>query len=114
MQKPATATRRKFSTYAKRARALKRIGFASYADYLASDLWKKVREIIFRLKGKICRCGRPATQLHHQHYAKCDLTGKRTKHIHPICGNCHTDIEFAMDGTKLDLIEVRRLFNARR
>lgn len=112
MKKFKTARKRSFSSYSKRNRILRKMGFPTYGDYLKSDLWKEIRGRVFQVKGQWCRmCSTTATQLHHQRYSKSDLDGSRLKYIFPICGTCHKFVEFAEDGTKLDLIEVRRLFN---
>lgn len=92
--KPGPPTASKLS-YKERDNNLKALGFATYADYLASDLWRKVRETVYREKGTTCTlCGLPAQVLHHNRYFLDDLKGVTLKHIHPVCTNCHTRVEF--------------------
>lgn len=106
-------------TYESRQFHLLGLGFADYAEYLASDLWAGIRQRVFAEKGRRCvLCREPATQLHHNRYHECDLSGRVLKHVHPICRECHVSIEFADDGTKRILehvfAEFLRLLNAAR
>jgi uncharacterized CHY-type Zn-finger protein len=104
----------KGNTYRSRNAYLREIGFASYAEYLASDLWKSIRELVFKVKGRQCfLCGKAANQLHHNRYRPCDLLGKKLRHIHPICGECHKSIEFR-DGDKSTVGQAKMAFNRRR
>lgn len=85
----------------KRDRRLKAIGFKSYKEYLASDLWKGIREEVFAIKGRVCLCcNSPATQLHHTRYKMEELLGTNLRHIQPVCGPCHKQIEFDENGHK--------------
>lgn len=79
------------------------MGFASYSDYLASDLWKRIRAKVFARKSKICtgRCGRKASQIHHGRYGKDELTGKDITHLYPVCGDCHRNSEYGAGVMKL-------------
>jgi hypothetical protein len=82
-------------TYESRAHVLKGLGFSSYQDYLASDLWRQVREKVFSEKGRKCfMCGLAASQVHHNRYHRNDFLGKRSKYLNPVCGTCHVEIEF--------------------
>lgn len=101
-------------SYQSRAWFLKKLGFRSYGDYLASDLWKQVRERVFEIKGRECfLCGKPATQAHHSRYHEADLVGRKLKYIHPVCGKCHEEIEFRR-GKKATLIQAKKAFNRKR
>lgn len=98
-------------SYASRNFYLRMLGFCSYAAYLKSDLWKKVRKRVFECKGRDCYlCGKYATQVHHNRYHKNDLTGKRLKFLNPICGECHDGIEF-LAGKKASLEQAKRKFD---
>jgi hypothetical protein len=78
---------------------LRLMGFQSYREYLASPLWSEVRKRVFYFKGRICYlCGKAATQVHHTRYHKNDLSGRKLKFLFPICGECHSEIEFDIDG----------------
>lgn len=81
--------------YDSRIRNLKVIGFATYAEYLASDLWKSIRVRVFASKGSTCvACPAFATQVHHNRYHKNDLLGKNLNFLVPICRTCHEVAEF--------------------
>lgn len=97
-------------SYQSRAWFLKKLGFKSYRDYLASPIWQRVREKVFRVKGRQCAlCSREATQIHHNRYHEADLLGRKLKYIHPICGKCHEQIEFR-SGEKATLAQAKQTF----
>jgi hypothetical protein len=86
------------NAYLKRAITLRQIGFSSYAEYLASDTWKGIKEEVFRRKGRKCfSCGSFASQVHHRDYKKTTLQGRRFKGLVPLCGHCHERISVAED-----------------
>lgn len=96
--------------YASRNKWLKTIGFDTYADYLASNLWKKIKADVYRRKGKKCfLCGEPASEIHHNRYHLNDLRGKKLKFLNPICRVCHDAIEFH-DGRKATLKQAKAAF----
>lgn len=100
--------------YSSRNANLRRLGFATYKEYLASHLWKKLRQRVFSVKGKKCYlCGSGATELHHNRYHTNDLTGARLKYINPICRQCHESIEFKGDD-KCTVSQAKRAFNKQR
>lgn len=81
--------------YAARDKVLLELGFESYAEYLKSDLWKRVRAKVFACRGNRCwLCDQKATQVHHKSYTRRILLGKKFKGLMPICGKCHLLIEF--------------------
>lgn len=91
------------ATYESRNAILRAIGFSNYAEYLKSDLWKRIRAKVFRVKGRTCMlCGEPADVPHHNRYHRQDLLGWTLKYINPICNRCHHGIEFD-DGEKVPL-----------
>lgn len=86
-------------SYESRDLILSKMGFDSYRDYLASDLWKRIRRKVYTAKGSRCfLCGNQADALHHSRYHRNDLLGKKIRFIDPICDSCHNRIEF--DGDK--------------
>lgn len=100
--------------YTSRNANLKRLGFACYRDYLASELWREVRKKVYAAKGRACYlCGQPATELHHNRYHKNDLVGKKLKFINPICRGCHQGIEF-QEGEKATLKQAAKAFRKTR
>lgn len=101
-------------SYQSRAWFMKKLGFSSYREYLESALWAEIRKRVFEVKGRRCwLCGRPATQAHHTRYHEADLTGRKLKHIHPICGPCHKEVEF-MDGEKQTVAGAKKAFKRKR
>lgn len=99
--------KRPFGAYEDRDRILAEMGYASYAAYLESDLWKSIRARVIGTRGMACRmCGKPATAVHHNQYSEANLTGKSLGHLFPICHSCHESVEF-VNGEKA---EPRRVF----
>lgn len=105
--------RRDFSHYLKRKRVLRKLGFGSYAAYLASDLWRRIKRLVFAAKGNQCwLCVfRSANQVHHCRYSRLDLLGKRLIGMFPLCDGCHVSIEFDENGRKRTVPEMRQAFN---
>lgn len=100
--------------YRNRNHLLRDMGFASYREYLASDLWARIRAEVFRQKGVECfLCGGVATQLHHNRYRMQELTGEKIKEIKPVCRSCHENIEFFM-GSKNTMAQAKAWFHRMR
>lgn len=88
-------------SYTARTSALIRLGFRTYADYLKSELWRRVRSSVFIVNGTTCKCcGGGADQVHHMNYSEATLQGRRLDALIPICRPCHEKIEFNPDGSK--------------
>lgn len=69
---------------------LRDLGFASYAAYLNSGLWARIRSRVFDAKGRQClRCGGKARQVHHRLYSPAVMRGDDIEPLEPICGDCH-------------------------
>jgi 5-methylcytosine-specific restriction endonuclease McrA len=104
------------TNYTSRNNNLSFLGFSSYRDYLASELWDSIRFRVFMEKGTACTvCKMPASQVHHNRYSIDDLDGSTIEELHPICGNCHGDIEFrSKDRKKLFLGQAKMKFINRR
>lgn len=85
-----------------RAEILESLGFKSYAEYLKSDLWEKVRAKVFALKGRVCCCcGKKAWYIHHTAYSLKTLSGDTNALIaaaYPVCGKCHKSVHFRRNG----------------
>lgn len=84
-------------SYRERNRVLKSMGFSSYQAYLDSDLWKTIRDKVLVDDARCVCCGVLATQVHHEKYRKKDLEGRCLSFLHPVCGRCHTVMEFDDD-----------------
>ena len=92
---------RNLDTYSERHKVLYSLGFKSYADYLVSGLWKKIRQRAFIINGRTCKlCPAKADVLHHQDYTRETLLGKKISNLKPICNACHSLIEFDENGVK--------------
>jgi hypothetical protein len=101
------------TTYKSRDKLLTILGWGSYGMYLRSRLWSSIRRMVYRLKGKsCCKCGAPASALHHQSYDLDTLAGRCVRHIYPICSGCHKKVEFDEDGDKRDFKSARATFRA--
>jgi len=90
-----------FDAYKRRDEKLKKMGYGSYAEYLQSELWTKIRRKGFACKGGTCVCcSRSANLLHHRSYGIETLTGKNIGSLIPMCKDCHDYIEFDQYGNK--------------
>lgn len=77
-----------------RREALARLGFGCYADYLASPLWKRIKQRVFERDKKICVCGRPAHQVHHRQYEYRELSGESLFWLVSLCVRCHRKVSY--------------------
>jgi hypothetical protein len=80
--------------YGKRNKMLAHIGFQSYAEYLASPLWAKIRRRVFARGWECYVCEEPSTCIHHDSYDMDTLLGKSLAWLFPLCAECHHQIEF--------------------
>jgi len=84
-----------------REKILKRMGFKSYRDYLASDFWREIRERVLKRDGRRCvACQRETRIVHHRKYDAATLKGETLEWLSAICRDCHDAIEFAPTGQK--------------
>ena len=91
--------------------AWKSLGFASYSDYLKSDLWKGIRARVLKCaNGRCCCCNAIAFEVHHDVYSEENLSGRSLNGLFAICRKCHQTIEFTESGRKRKRRVVRRLF----
>lgn len=95
-------------TYKDRDKILLQIGYNSYGDYLASDLWRKIRSGQLSKKRYCFRCGAQAEQVHHHYYTLANLSGLTRNGLLSICSVCHELLEFNEDGTKRPLHLVKK------
>jgi len=81
--------------YVDRSLVLKKIGYSGYADYLKSVAWEGIRyQVLISAPTCSARCGKLATEIHHEKYNRATLEGKTLKYLHPVCRKCHERIEF--------------------
>lgn len=101
-------------TYQTRDATLAVMGYASYADYLASDLWGSVKRRAWAAHGRACRlCKYKATELHHTDYTRQTLTGKDLSGLVPVCRRCYESLEFTPAGEKRTFRQVKAEFRLR-
>lgn len=91
-----------------RKATLRSLGFASYQDYLASQLWAEIRRQVLADNTNCIRCRKPAEQVHHETYCLEVLAGRDRSKLHSICGNCHRKAEFDHRGRKTSLARANR------
>lgn len=104
-----------YTPYMNRDVFLYSLGFDSYKEYLASDLWKSIRERVYAKRGRQCTlCWRVARYLHHQSYAPAVLLGEDINPILPICYICHNLVEIDASGRKRPMGEVHKVFRKMR
>ncbi len=98
-------------TYAKRNQLLSSLGFSSYSEYLASEVWSAIRVRVLLMAEYKCKiCGRPATTVHHIGYGKDALIGHKLTGIVALCSGCHYKIEFSPDGKKRTLCDAHSAY----
>lgn len=81
--------------FQKRDKALRNLGFESYADYLRSDLWRGIKKkVMGGYEAKMCYvCDMfVATELHHLTYETSVMRGNKPSHLYPVCEHCHEKI----------------------
>jgi 5-methylcytosine-specific restriction endonuclease McrA len=80
--------------YAYRNENLRHLGFASYAAYLQSPLWRDIRTRVLERDASVCGCcGKKATQVHHRAYDPQTLRGESLDSLSAVCARCHRKIE---------------------
>jgi len=85
----------RIGVYSRRKKFLSKLGFQSYADYLKSELWTKIRRrVLSRRKG--CKvCGNTKyLQIHHTRYTFLNLSGKSTRYLIVLCQKCHEKVSY--------------------
>lgn len=101
------------ASYFQRNSILKHLGFDTYTDYLASDMWKQVKAEAYSTYGNKCfLCLGKAWVVHHHKYTLKNLNGRSVKSLFPLCHACHEHIEIKPDGTKRMLWEVKTFFGS--
>lgn len=100
--------------YKERNLILRGIGFASYADYLASDLWKGIRRRVLALHGKCSRCRKKASRVHHTAYDYDTMAGINLTKLRAVCNHCHEQAEFKENGQKSTLQEANVRLSTKR
>ena len=97
--------------YNARDSRLRRMGFASYYDYLDSPLWRSIRQEVFaKHKGVCYACKSRAQVIHHRNYRQEVLAGKdlNAEDVVPVCRLCHRIAEVLDSGDKLCIEDANR------
>ena len=90
---PLANTGYDFAAYGARNQNLIDIGYKTYADYLASDLWLVIKKRFLGSRKCLLCSTRKASVLHHISYS-CDvLRNGSDKFLTPLCHKCHGHIE---------------------
>ena len=96
-------------SYFHRNEILKSLGFESYAAYIKSQLWRRIRQRVGNHAHIQCfACGGKAYCVHHIEYSLETLTGRNPCGLVPLCDPCHTSIEFDPSGTKVSVADAAR------
>lgn len=99
-----------FFKYKLRNAAVRELGFKTYGDYRASDIWKTIRAMVLKRDGGKCVCcQKTATNVHHQSYAAAVLAGSALQLLHSLCRDCHKAIEFDEYGRKVTIAIANRV-----
>jgi len=107
--------KRPWIDYEARGRHLLALGFATYADYLASPLWASIRQkVLDRDRGQCRLCPKPATQVHHARYDRETLEGTSLTFLGAVCAGCHRFVEFDAQGKKKTAAAVGQAFRRAR
>lgn len=95
------------ATYALRDLVLKQLGYANYATYQASALWRTIRVRIYARDGGQCvLCRARAAAIHHLDYRRATLRGRNDRALVSLCDTCHGQVEFDSNGNKRTLAGV--------
>lgn len=71
---------------------LSALGYESYAAYLASKLWEKIRTRVMWEQRRTCQyCGGVATEVHHERYTYENLAGLDLEYLKAACRACHRE-----------------------
>lgn len=59
-------------------------------EYLKSDEWKRKRYVVLKRDNWKCvYCGAPATQVHHERYARVNIGKEPIEWLVSLCKSCH-------------------------
>lgn len=96
MARPRRLSREALSAYRQRLNVLRAMGFVDYDAYLASPLWRSIRERKLLDDDRECYgCGALGCyQVHHDSYAREVLEGKAPDELFVTCDECHRRCEF--------------------
>jgi hypothetical protein len=100
------------NAYRDRDKLLKEMGYKTYRDYLAGELWKTIKAAGFEKHGDTCRlCPKKAVALHHVSYCMDVLKGLDLSKLVPLCDDCHYAVEFWPSGRKRTFGASLKMYN---
>lgn len=106
-------TRKSIACYGQRNANLRTLGFTTYAEYLRSPLWKRLRNDILQPSPQCRVClDAIATEVHHTSYDIETLAGRRKKNLKPICRECHELSEVSVSKNKKRSVAQANSFQA--
>lgn len=89
----------------------KPITYASYEEYLASDLWQHIRKTVWKRDRGRCRaCRAKGSDVHHLSYETEVMEGKRLDLLVLLCRPCHKRVEFTRKGQKRSVQEAAHAY----
>ena len=97
--------------YAMRNQILRSMGFADYAAYLGSPLWRSIRGRAFAVSKRCYGCNGKADQIHHRSYAPAVMEGHDIRPLVPVCAACHEAVEFLPGGAKSSPTEANEMLD---
>lgn len=99
-RKKLKKAKKNWDAYGVREQALRAMGFSSYKEYLASDLWKGIRSRRLSISDGCSCCDNKADVVHHDTYHEKLLRGDQLaveRDLYPLCHGCHLKVEFSGD-----------------
>lgn len=95
-----SAQRNRWKAYQDRDRALKKMGYRGYKEYLESELWRDIRARVLNQNRTCVCCGKVTSTVHHRGYGEDVLRGDNLAWLVPICALCHQVVEHKPNGRK--------------
>lgn len=100
-------------TYTQRNVLLIQLGYSSYAEYLATELWIGIRAAVFKRDEHRCKlCGKDANVIHHVNYEETTLLGVTLDGMVSVCHDCHKKVEFDSKNKKRTLVQAIMVYQA--
>lgn len=100
--------------YRARDAILAAIGYPSYAEYLQSELWSRIRRRVLSRDGWKCRvCQEQANEIHHWDYSEKTLLGENIGGLVALCRLCHRQAEIDRDGFRRGLAKANEFLKNR-
>lgn len=96
-----------------RQQSLSLLGFASYDEYLKSELWLTIKSVVLTQNPRCQICAkRKAYTAHHVSYTVAVLAGRDMGQLVACCRGCHKHIEFEAEQKRVDCSEIYREMRA--